>query len=1144
MRDGSTFKKLESEPVMGVTGSIPNSTDTPDNSSDRKSPVKDNRNDPVSPSILQGSSPEINSVTPLSQETQSQKIAALMFAIGNDKRPHTNVLVMGRFITALVDTGAQMTAVGINHFTCINDWGETLEQCPFTIHMADQSSQRPLGQVSVKYQWEGITRSVPTIILDRPTTTLILGMDFLRQFNIGSINIAQAITSVLEPVNEASIHLSTIPVEVNTVTTNEEGNTEAILSNRIITAEGHDDTELDIEPPKISPVTVPHLLTVDQQEVLDKVLKLFTHTILEGELSRTTAIEHIIDTGDAKPIMKRQYPMSPIQLEKVKKELDKMAALGIVTEIKYSPWRSPILAVNKKDGGVRVCLDARELNKVTVPNAYPIVDTNSILAQLKTTKFMSSIDLSQAFHQVPLAVESQEKTAFAIGGRMMCYKRMTMGLRNSPATLAILIDQIFRDLHPYAFAYVDDFIICTETFDHHIQVLTTIAHRLADFGLTISPSKSNFCCKQLEFLGYILTEEGLSANPTRVDAIRQFPRPTSVKEVRRFIGAAGWYRRFIHRFAEIVAPLTALTSKNKKSIDWSESAEMAFNSLKDHLSSPPILAMCNYSKPFKIYTDASDVAGAAILVQEFEDGEKPLCYYSFKFTDTQQRYCATERECLAVIASVEKFRPYIEGSKFEVITDHSALQWLMNTKDRKGRLSRWAFRMQGYVGDMTFVHRKGSQMELPDALSRTIPPNPVTNVNVISIDPKSDDNWYRRTFEKASKDQLDRYKVENGLLYYRSTFDSYSGERMWILCVPKEQRDQVLKEHHDDYSHMGIWKVLRRIRPYYYWPGMSEYIFQYIRNCTTCRCAKSSNENTNTPIGKFRDPGTVGQTLSIDLVGEWPISKYGNRYIFVVIDCFSKFVWVKTLRRMTATAIIAFMEKEIFPSNGCPKTILSDNGTQFTSHCFAEMCERHKIDHRTTPRCHPQANPVEATNKTIKYAMRTYLATASNHSGWEDFLPKIIADMNSTPHSATNRTPQFIHFGRELVRHGSEYQSLVDANPPRDNDIDRQALITEETRDRAADVYGHRREKHNRTAKKRSFKEGAIVYVPNLKLSNKAAKYNQKLAPAKIQARIKKRVGEDTYLVTDLNGKELGKIHANDIYMHSIEGSESLTSDH
>lgn len=901
----------------------------------------------------------------------------------------------------------------------------------------------------------------------------------------------------------------------------------AIERNQLTTAEGHNDTELDVHPEKAATVTVPHKLTKSQKHQLDEVLKLFIPAKAEGKLNFTTAIEHNIDTGIAPPVFRPQYNMSPTKLAEMKMEIKKMEEQGIISEIKQTAWRSPMIAVKKKDGGLRLVLDARELNKITIPNAKPIRDGNTIIAQLRHAKFKSTIDLSQAFHQILLSLASREKTAFAIGSKMYCYNRMTMGLRGSPATLATLIDDIFEDLYPYAFAYVDDFVIATETFEEHIRILKIIAVRLAEKNLAISPNKSNFCCKQLEFLGYILNEEGLAVNPEKTEAIREYPKPKVVKDVRRLLGAAGWYRRFIRNYAAITAPLTDLITTKTTKVIWNEQAEIAFDRLKECLASPPVLAMCDYDRPFKIFCDASDLAGAAILTQDFEEGNKPVFYHSFKFTPTQQRYSATERECLAVIKAIEKFRPYVEGSKFEVVTDHAALQWLMNVKDRKGRIARWAIRLQAYAGDMITSHRQGKAMEFPDALSRA--------VEMIEVNPATTDRWYNGLVQKLKTTELDRYKTENDLVYHRHKFSTYSGERLWTICVPKEQRNEVLQENHDQYSHPGIWRTMRRIRNTYHWPNLNEDVYNYVRKCEVCKVVKPSNENRNTPIGQFRHPEEAGNMLSIDIMGEWPTSRYNNKYVFVVIDCYTKYIWAKPMRNCTTTAVVSYLENWVYTTNGCPRQIISDNGVQFTSKHFENMCKTRGIKHQTTPRYHPKANPVESTNKTIKNAIKTYLANETQHSGWEDHFNTVIYHLNSTPHTATGRTPQYLHFGRELVNHANEYKQLKDINPPKEDDVDRKALIGHETADKIETTYENRRAKLNRTAKKRQFTENMVIYVPRMKLSNKAGKYAQKLAPAKIQGVITRQLGNDTYEVRGMNGKMIGKVHADDITIHAIE---------
>lgn len=1046
----------------------------------------------------------------------------LFFKLDHDKRPYINVTVNERIIPALIDTGAEVTVVGLNIVGKVEDWGK-LYPCVGSMRLADSSVKiAPLGEILVEYTTNNTTKKVPTVILKQPTKSLILGTDFLEAFGIGITDVRHHHAKIFN-ADELQTYVDTVESDKpNPIVASPD-----IVEDTLLTAEGEDDTELDIEPEKQALVSMPHVLTEDQRIQLEGVLRLYIRATTEGELNCTDAIQHHINTGTALPVCKPQYSMSPTKFQLMKHELDKMVKQGIVSEIVNTAWRSPMHSVKKKDGGVRLVLDARELNQITIGNAKPIRNTNTILAQMEKSIYKSTIDLSQAFHQIALSEDSREKTSFALGSRLYCYNRMTMGLKGSPATLATLVDDIFEDLYPKAFAYVDDFIICTQTFEEHIDLLRIIAERLKEKKLAISSEKSRFAYKQIEFLGYLLTENGLCANPQRIKPIENWTRPTTVKDVRRFLGSAGWYRRFIQNYAEIAAPLSDLIKTRKTKVDWNEQAEIAFENLKLKLMNAPVLSMCDYSRPFKIFCDASDFAGAAILTQDFEDGNRPIYYHSFKFTPTQQKYSATERECLAVIKAVEKFRPYFEGTQFFVVTDHSALRWVMNTTERKGRIARWAIRLQAYAGDMVIIHRSGIKMEFPDALSRAI--------EVVEINPNSIDKWYRNMLLKASDSELDRYKVENGRLYHRKKFDSYAGEKIWTLCVPLEQRESVMKENHDDASHLGVWKVIRRIKSNYYWPNMYETAYNYIRNCSQCKSIKPSNENRRTPIGNYRDPKCPGRMLSIDLIGELPSSKFGHRHIFVVIDCFSKFVWVKTMAKASANAVVNFLKDTVFASNGCPEIIISDNGVQFTSQLFKELCKSRGIEHHRTPRNHPKANPVESTNKTIKTAIKSYLVNDKNHASWENNLQKIIRDLNATPHTSTGSTPQYLHFGRELVAHANEYKHLVDINPERELDEDKKALAEEDASHKMSEAYEKRRTRYNRTAKKRTFKENTVVYIPRMKLSNKAEKYAQKLAPAKVQCVIKKKVGSDIYEVVGMNGKDLGRIHSDDICIHAIE---------
>lgn len=896
----------------------------------------------------------------------------------------------------------------------------------------------------------------------------------------------------------------------------------------ITTAQGADDTENDALPAKHACVSEPQDLTSQQRQLLDKVLAAFPYTPETGELNCTTEYVQEINTGDAKPQIRRQYPLSPYIQEEIAVEIKKLLARGIIVEIDYSPWRWPILWVRKKSGGGRICVDARGLNELTIPDAYPSLNVDAILRNLPQARYISSIDMTQAYHQIPIRKEDQVKTTFAVGSSLYCYKRAIMGFRNSAADLTKLLDRMFRDLHPQVYHYVDDFIVVSDTFEKHMELLEEVARRLKGANLSISSEKSQFCHKKLTFLGYVLSERGLEPNSERVKPILEYKRPETVRDVRRLIGLVNWYRRFIPDAAEILAPLSELTkgqTKNSKQrIKWTSETARALERVKEILASEPILAMADYNRPFKIYSDASLTAGSAILTQNFDGQERVIFYHSVKFTPTQQNYSATERELLSVLAGVEKFRPWIDGSKFEVVTDHASLKWLQNLKEPHGKLARWAVRLQAF--DIKFTHRPGKDMELPDALSRAVALIDLQNTEA------SRDRWYLSTSKRARSEPMLHYKYENGQLYRRNRVNSHAGDRLWRLCIPEELRKNALEEKHDQASHPGVWKTQRLVQYSYYWPNLQQDVYEHVTKCTICRQCKSSNEGTHALVGTYRDPGRVGRMISIDLIGPLPPSKiHGHQHAVVAIDCFSKYVFSKTFVRATALQIAKFVEEDIIYKFETPEVIVCDNGAQFISKTFEDLLKKYHIRKMSTPLYFPQANPVEATNKTIKTALRTeILAKQGNHQDWAACMPFITMRLNVTPHTATEQSPHYIVYGHEKAETGDEHRILMDATPDRTDERDRRELIYDEAAEAQRAQFEQNAKRYNLRGASRTFAPGDEVFVQNKKLSSAADKYTQKLAEKKIPARIKGVLGKDTYLVTDRNGKEIGNWHSSMIY--------------
>lgn len=322
----------------------------------------------------------------------------------------------------------------------------------------------------------------------------------------------------------------------------------------------------DVTPSKHASVSIPHELTKSQQEKLDDVVKKFPFVPESGELNYTHLTKHVIDTGQSEPIRQKQYVMSPVMLKKALIEVDRLLSRGIIEPVEMSEWLNPFIGVNKPNGLIRLCLDARKLNGATKKNAYPQQNVNRILSQLSKTKYVTAIDMTDAFYQIPLDKKSREKTAFSVPSRgTFVFKRMVMGLCNSGATLCALMDKLLgNEFEPYLFIYLDDFIIATDSFEKHLEIMARLAEKLKFANLTISPKKSQFCYKRLKFLGHIIDENGISLDPSRIEAMVNFPEPTCIKEVRRVLGMAGWYRRFIRDFAEITTPMSETLKKKNR----------------------------------------------------------------------------------------------------------------------------------------------------------------------------------------------------------------------------------------------------------------------------------------------------------------------------------------------------------------------------------------------------------------------------------------------------------------------------------------------------------------------------------------------------------------------------------------------------
>ncbi len=481
-------------------------------------------------------------------------------------------------------------------------------------------------------------------------------------------------------------------------------------------------------PGNASPESVPdHLqdlmerctdgLDEEDTDAVKSLLSRYSDVFSTGDydIGRTTLVKHRIDTGDAAPIRQPLRRASPEKRAEIEKQVSELLDKKLI-EPSDSPWSSPVVLVAKKDGTKRLCLDYRKLNDITVKDAYPIPRIDDALDALGGAKWFSTLDLAAGYWQVALDQDAKDKTAFSTPSGLYSWNVLPFGLCNAPSTFERLMERVLAGLRwETLLVYLDDIIIFGRTIPESIERLEEVFTRLRSAGLKLKPGKCNLLQREVTYLGHLVSEEGIRTDPGKTDAVRNWPTPVTVTQVRSFLGLASYYRRFIKSFADIAHPLHRLTEK-KAEFKWSIECDKAFNDLKQALISAPVLAYPQAAGDFIIDTDASAFAIGGVLSQVHDGVEKPIAYGSTSLSKSERNYCVTRRELLAVVTFLKKYRHYIGGRKVKVRTDHGSLRWLCNFKNPEAQLARWLEVLSTF--NMELEYRPGSKHVNADALSR------------------------------------------------------------------------------------------------------------------------------------------------------------------------------------------------------------------------------------------------------------------------------------------------------------------------------------------------------------------------------------------------------------------------------------------
>lgn len=758
------------------------------------------------------------------------------------------------------------------------------------------------------------------------------------------------------------------------------------------------------------------------QNLLDKYRNSFSSSL--KDLGFTTETEMVIELSDSEPVVYRPYRLSFTERERVKDMVQEMMNSGIIRE-SSSPYASPIVLVNKKSGEKRLCVDYRALNRKTKREHYPLPRIEDQLDRLSGSTLFITLDLASGYYQIPISEQSREKTAFVTPDGQYEFNRMPFGLVNAPSVFQRTMNKMIQGspVSAYTLVYMDDILIPARSFEEGLSRLEEVLKLVSQNGLTLKLSKCNFFFEKIDYLGFEVSADGVRPGTSKSKAISEFPPPRNAHEVRRFLGLTSFFRRFVKGFATTARPLTALLKKDA-SWSWGTGESEAFTRLKQELVDKPVLGIYDPTLETQLHTDASKIGVAGILMQKDSEGRlRPIAYYSRQTTPDEQKLHSYELETLAVISSLNKFRVYLLGIHFKIVTDCNALRTTLTKRDLVPRIARWWLQFLEY--DCDIEYRPGEKMAHADALSRSPIAGEQGSSHLLEILVVGTDDWLS-TYQK-SDDEIKRiadilqdpktketaetfknYKLLNDRVY-RILDDS---SIRWL--VPRGARWHLLKANHDDVGHFGNDKTLARIQANYWFPKMRRFVKKYVTACIECAHHKipgGKKAGELHPIPKVDIPF---DTIHADHLGPFIKTKRGNTYILVIVDAFTKFVNITAVRNTKTTTSIRVI-RDHFSYFGTPNRLITDQGSSFTSNTFKKFINSVGIKHVLNAVATPRANgQVERYNRTILAALG-----AMNHDKpnglWDEHLPDIQLGINTTIHSTTKKTPTELLFGKTVT---------------------------------------------------------------------------------------------------------------------------------
>ena len=720
------------------------------------------------------------------------------------------------------------------------------------------------------------------------------------------------------------------------------------------------------------------------------------------------------------------YALSQEEDAALKTYLQDMLSKGFI-EPSNSEAGAPIFFVKKKSGELRPVVDYRKLNAITIKNRYPLPLIHELLSKFSSARIFTKLDLRGAYNLLRIKQGDEYKTAFRSRYGHYQYRVMPFGLCNAPAAFQEYINSVLRDLLDiFCVVYLDDILIFSENQEQHEHHVKLILQRLADNHLYCKLEKSEFSVTTTTFLGYLISDQGISMLPDRIQDVNNWPAPKNRTELQSFLGFANFYRMFVSNYSAMTAPLTSLLQKDKVFI-FDQQCAKTFEKLKKAFTSAPILCHPQLNAPFILETDASDFAIGSVLSQKQKDDDllHPVAYRSRKLTRAELNYQIHDKELLAIIDALGTWRPYLINTKepFKIYTDHKNLQYFQSARQLNRRQARWATFLADF--DFELVYRPGSEGGKPDALSRRVdfqlneddhkaqkmallPPDRFVSAS-LEIRPseeKTEGTLFSLIQEAQAEMPRDHDELKScsklGSLYY------FEGR----LYVPASVRTDVLNRCHDHplAGHPGIRKTFFNCSRIYWWPRLRRDVQRYVRNCDTCARSKSMKQKPAGLLQPLEPPSRPWQALAMDFITNLP--KVGKMdTILVVVDRFSKMAhFIPCQNTMTAMQLSDVFIDRVVRLHGIPVDIISDRGPLFVSQFWKFLMGNLGTNLKLSTAYHPQTDgQTERVNQTLETYLRCYSNQTQNNSLAN--LPLAEFAYNASYQESIRQTPFEVCYG-------------------------------------------------------------------------------------------------------------------------------------